>query len=119
VEVNDKPTTVLPFTDTLICAGNKLPLAVQGSGATFSWKLLYNITNANTANPTVYPVDTTTYTITVMDKSCIDSASIQVNVLPFITVSLPKDLDKERRNQFHKVGVFKTKSNTTKNHSVT
>lgn len=91
VLVNDKPQIVLPFTDTLICSGDKLPLIVQGSGTVFSWTPLYNITNANTNNPTVYPTDTTVYTVTVSDKACVDSATITVNVLPFITVTLPID----------------------------
>ena len=90
VTVNDKPRITLPFTDTLICNGDKLPLAVQSTG-TYSWTPDYNITGANTANPVVTPNDTTVYTVTVTDKACIDSAKITVNVLDFITVKLAQD----------------------------
>lgn len=91
VAVNDKPQIILPFSDTLICSGDKLPLIVQGSGTSFSWTPLYNIANANTANPIVAPNDTTVYTVTVSDKACVDSAKVTVNVLDFITVSLATD----------------------------
>ncbi|MFT3932124.1 MAG: PKD domain-containing protein [Chitinophagaceae bacterium] len=92
VAVNGKPDIYLPFTDTLICSIDSLPLIVQSSSATsYSWTPAYNIINANTANPIVYPKDTTIYTVTVQDKGCIDSASIKVNVLDYITVTLPAD----------------------------
>lgn len=91
VVVNDKPTIYLPFTDTLICSNDTLPLKVTSSGNVFSWGPAYNIINSNTANPKVYPYDTTTYTVTVQDKGCIDSATVTVNVLPYITVSLSPD----------------------------
>ncbi|HWB25882.1 MAG TPA: PKD domain-containing protein [Chitinophagaceae bacterium] len=91
VVVNDKPTIYLPFTDTLICSNDTLPLSVTSSGNVFSWGPAYNIINSNTASPKVYPYDTTVYTITVQDKGCIDSATVTVNVLPFITVSLNAD----------------------------
>jgi gliding motility-associated-like protein len=91
VLVNDKPDIRLPFTDTLICNGDQLPLLVEGTGATYSWTPVYNISNAAIANPVVHPADTTVYTVVVRDKSCIDSARIKVNVLDFITVQLPAD----------------------------
>lgn len=90
VLVNDKPQIILPFTDTLICNGDRLPLGVQALGD-IQWKPAYNIENATTKTPVVYPADTTTYTVTVTDKVCIDSAKIKVNVLDFITVKLPAD----------------------------
>ncbi len=91
IVVNDKPQIVLPFTDTLICSGDILPLSVQGSGTSFSWSPNYNILNANTNHPVVYPNDTTVYTVTVQENACIDSAKVTVNVLDFINVSLPAD----------------------------
>jgi gliding motility-associated-like protein len=91
VTINDKPTIYLPFTDTLICSNDTLPLIVQSSGSTFSWSPAYNIINSTTANPRVYPNDTTVYTVTVKDKGCVDSATVTVNVLPYITVSILAD----------------------------
>jgi len=91
VTVNNKPTIYLPFTDTLICSNDTLPLKVTSSGNTFIWRPAYNIISSNTANPLVYPNDTTVYTVTVQDKGCIDSATVTVNVLPYITVTLIAD----------------------------
>ena len=92
--VNDKPYLYLPFTDTLICSIDSLPLIAQSTaGATYSWTPAYNIIAANTANPVVYPKDTTVYTITVSELGCVDSAKIKVNVLNFITVTFLKDQD--------------------------
>lgn len=51
----------------------------------------YNIINPTSSKPIVFPKDTTVYTVTVADQGCIDSASITVNVLDFITVKLPAD----------------------------
>ncbi len=92
VMVNDKPYLNLPFKDTLICSIDSLPLIAQSTaGATFKWTPAYNIISANTANPTVFPKDTTVYTVTVSEKGCVDSAHIKVNVLDFISVALVKD----------------------------
>ena len=92
VTINGKPDIFLPFKDTLICSIDSLPLIVQSSSApSITWTPAYNIINPNSANPIVYPKDTTVYTVTVQDKGCIDSATITVNVLDYITVMLPTD----------------------------
>jgi len=92
--VNDKPYLYLPFTDTLICSIDSLPLIAQSTaGATYSWSPSYNIIAANTGNPVVFPKDTTVYTITVSELGCVDSAKVKVNVLNFITVTLAKAED--------------------------
>ena len=92
ITVNDKPFISLPFKDTLICSIDSVPLiALSNAGASFSWSPAYNIIAANTSNPVVYPKDTTTYTVTVSEKGCVDSAKVKVNVLDFITVTLIKD----------------------------
>jgi gliding motility-associated-like protein len=92
IAINGKPDIFLPFKDTLICSIDSLPLIVQSSNATsYSWSPAYNIINSNTANPVVYPKDSTVYTVTVKDKGCIDSASVTVNVLDYISVTLPAD----------------------------
>ena len=91
VVVNNKPQIVLPFTDTLICRNDRLPLPVQTSGTLYSWSPLYNITNAAINNPVVYPFDTTVYTLTVHDKQCVDSVKITVNVIDSVTLQLPAE----------------------------
>ena len=92
VVVSGKPDIYLPFADTLICSIDSLPLIVKSvSGISFKWTPDYNITNQDTTNPVVYPKDTTVYTVTVTDKGCVDSATVTVNVLNYITVSLTPD----------------------------
>jgi gliding motility-associated-like protein len=93
ITASDKPDLTLPFTDTLICTIDTLPLIanVTGTGITYSWSPNYNIQNANTANPLVWPKDTTVYTITVTQNACVATGSITVNTLDYITVQLPAD----------------------------
>ena len=87
------PDFTLPTTDTLICSIDSLPLLVKGSGTglTYSWSPNYNIINANTDSATVFPKDTTVYTVTVTQNGCAATASETVNVLDYITVSLTAD----------------------------
>jgi len=83
VTVNNKPQITLPFKDTLICSIDSVPLIAQSTGT--------YIINPTSSKPIVFPKDTTVYTVTVTDQGCVDSASITVNVLDFITVKLPAD----------------------------
>lgn len=88
--VADKPQLQLPFRDTLICSVDTLPIRVLNNG-NYSWLPDKNILFANTARPLVFPKDTTTYYVTINDNGCINTDSLTVNVLPFITVDLGKD----------------------------
>jgi gliding motility-associated-like protein len=102
VTANDKPLITMPFTDTLICSIDSLPLQAQvsGNGVSYSWSPAYNIIDPTTSTPTVYPKDTTVYTVTVTQNGCIGTDSIRVNVLDFITVSLPPDTTICRTDSF-------------------
>ena len=91
VLVNNKPYIKPPFTDTLICNGDQLPLLAESRGDTFNWTPRYNISNTTILNPVVNPADTTIYTLTVKDNTCIDSVKLKVNVVDAITVRLPVD----------------------------
>ena len=90
VVVRDIPLLVLPFHDTLICTIDTLPLIAQGNG-TFTWTPAYNIINPTTANPLVFPKDTTTYVVTMLEDGCVATDSIKVNTLDFITVDAGRD----------------------------
>jgi gliding motility-associated-like protein len=93
VTVSGEPDFSLPFTDTLICSIDSLPLiAVSNSpGITYQWTPAYNIINANTDTPTVFPKDTTLYTVTAYQNGCVGTGTITVNVLDYITVALTPD----------------------------
>lgn len=90
VVVFDKPPLDLPFKDTLICSVDTLQLAAIGTG-NFSWTPNYNIINANTANPLVYPKTTTTYGVTLNDRGCISTDTLRVRVVDFVTLNAPID----------------------------
>jgi gliding motility-associated-like protein len=90
VVVRDKPEIILPFRDTLICSIDSLQLIAQGLG-NFSWLPNNNIINANTATPTVFPHDTATYYVTLTQLGCVNTDSIKVNVLQYITVNAGLD----------------------------
>ncbi|TAD87082.1 MAG: PKD domain-containing protein, partial [Bacteroidetes bacterium] len=90
VAVLDKPLLRLPFRDTLICSIDSLPLVALGTGS-FSWLPNTRIINANTATPTVFPITTTVYRVTLADRGCVGVDSIRVNVLDFITVDAGPD----------------------------
>ncbi|HEY0677180.1 MAG TPA: gliding motility-associated C-terminal domain-containing protein [Chitinophagaceae bacterium] len=90
VIVYDKPPITLPFDDTLICSIDTLRLAAAGLG-NFSWGPAYNILNANTANPLVYPKITTNYIVTLDDRGCINKDTVRVRVVDFVTLNAKPD----------------------------
>ena len=92
----DKPFLSLPFKDTLICSIDTLPLIANIAAGVISWSPTSGpnqnrILFSNTANPLVYPKDTTRYIVTVNDYDCINRDTVVVNVLQFITVEAGKD----------------------------
>ncbi len=92
VVVNSKPQISRPFTDTLICRDDRLTIDVKAAGDFFQWTPAYNISNVSVVNPVVDPFDTTVYMLTVRDKQCIDSVRFIVNVIDFVSLSLPAEV---------------------------
>ncbi|HKP32749.1 MAG TPA: PKD domain-containing protein [Chitinophagaceae bacterium] len=90
VVVYDKPLLDLPFQDTLICSVDTLQLQATGIG-NFAWTPTYNIINETTPTPLVYPKVTTTYTVTLNDKGCVNSDTVRVRVVDFVTLGPPVD----------------------------
>ncbi len=91
ITVPDKPSIFLPFKDTLICSIDTLQLFASSSGGAYSWTPVATMRNPNTANPIVAPKDTTTYYVSVNNNGCVNTDSITVNVLDFITVNAGLD----------------------------
>ncbi len=81
----DKPPLTLGFNDTLICLNDRLMLQASGSGI-FSWTPPVNIMNANTATPTVNPVNTTTYYVELDENGCKNKDSVKVRVVDRVTI---------------------------------
>lgn len=79
LEVKDRPEIHLPFRDTLICFIDTLQLQMTGNGVA-NWAPGYNIINANTKTPLVYPKQTTVYNVTLTNFGCENTDSITVRV---------------------------------------
>lgn len=90
VIVYDKPPITLPFSDTLICSIDTLQLSASGLG-NFTWAPNYNIINAASANPLVYPKVTTDYIVTLNDRGCINHDTVKVRVVDFVTLDAKPD----------------------------
>ncbi|NCI47282.1 T9SS type B sorting domain-containing protein [Sediminibacterium soli] len=96
VTILDKPQLDLPFRDTLICSIDSLTLRVNIPSGTASWTVQpgpnqSRILQPNTVSPVVFPTDTTRYYVTINDNGCINNDSVTVNVLKYISVSLPPE----------------------------
>jgi PKD repeat protein len=90
VEVKDKPDLTLPFTDTLICSIDTLQLKAIGDG-TFQWTPAYNLINATSATPLVFPKLTTTYSVTMVENRCVAKGDIRVRVVDRVTLNAGND----------------------------
>jgi gliding motility-associated-like protein len=86
VDIIDKPPITLAFRDTLICSLDDLQLQASGTG-NFSWTPSAGVLNANTGTPTVDPPVTTTYYVTLNEQGCINTDSVRVRVVDFVTVN--------------------------------
>lgn len=89
--VIDRPLLNLPFKDTLICSIDTLPLRSNSAAGVITWTPNSFISNTTINNPLVFPKDTTVYKITLNVNGCINTDSITVNVLDFITVDAGPD----------------------------
>jgi gliding motility-associated-like protein len=90
LEVRDIPLMSVPFRDTLICSVDTLQLSATGNGI-FSWSPNYNISATNIPNPKVWPKTTTKYKVTLNENGCINSDSINVRVVDFVTLDAGAD----------------------------
>jgi len=89
-DVRDKPGINLAFNDTLICRNDAIQLNAGGTGV-FSWTPLVNIINPNTGTPTVSPLSTTRYFVTLNDNGCINQDSVNVRVINAVSLQAMSD----------------------------
>lgn len=90
VNVIDRPPITLAFRDTLICVPDAIQLQASGTGV-FNWTPLANITNANTATPTVNPASTTWYYVELNEQGCINHDSVRIRVVDHVTLNARVD----------------------------
>jgi gliding motility-associated-like protein len=91
INIIDKPPISVRFKDTLICNGDALQLEAIGNGS-FSWTPSgADITNANTATPTVNPSATKKYFVELNNNGCLNTDSVRVRVVDFVTLQARGD----------------------------
>lgn len=94
VEVKEKPTITLAFTDTLICSNrpvqDTLTLHASGLGI-FSWTPLTDIRYQNTPDPEVWPATTTVYTVQLNENGCVNTANVRVRTIDRVTLNAGND----------------------------
>ncbi len=93
VRIYDKPPLV-STSDTLLCSKDSLQLqASSTSTGTYSWMPNdYKILQPNTANPIIFPLKDTTYTVTFTDdQQCINTKSVFIDVRDSLIVHTMND----------------------------
>lgn len=96
----NNPTTLLP--DTLkICIGESVPLNPNAitSGFTYKWSSNMPINQQNLPNPTVSPIQTTTYNVTITGYNglCTSVDKVVVQVFPQVSLNFEADTDCDAR----------------------
>jgi gliding motility-associated-like protein len=90
ISMIDKPPIALAFFDTLICVNDRVQLQAAGTG-NFSWSPGVNITNSNTATPTVFPATTTMYYVNLEREGCNNRDSVYVQVVDHVSLQSMND----------------------------
>ncbi len=92
VPVLSKPLITLPFDDTLICSIDTLQLHAIGTG-NFSWtpNAPSLMLQSNTPDPLVFPKTTTIYTVNLDQNGCVNTDSVRVRVVDFVTLDAGND----------------------------
>lgn len=90
IEIFEKPPLQVLTKDTLMCKGDTTQLGAFGNG-TFTWTPASNISGQNTATPLVWPTTTTTYQVELNDNGCVNTESVQVRVVNFVTLQAMND----------------------------
>jgi gliding motility-associated-like protein len=90
IALSDNPPVNLAFRDTLICPPDRLELKAAGRGI-YSWTPAAQMINANTPNPFVSPLTTTTYYVNLDQDGCIGKDSVTVRVTTSVKLAVMKD----------------------------
>lgn len=90
ITIIDKPPMSMNFRDTLICSVDTIQLGATGTG-NFTWTPGYNISNATSANPLVWPKTDTWYYAELDQGGCKNRDSVRVRVVDFVTLTASND----------------------------
>ena len=93
VTVNVLPPPVATVTnDTTICEGESVQLSASG-GTNYHWEPSSLLSDPDIQNPIATPTSTTTFTVTVSNSACSDTASVTIYVLQAPTVDAGNDVE--------------------------
>lgn len=90
VPIITKPPIDLAFKDTLICRDDVVQLQASGIGQ-FSWSPDFAMSGSNVPNPVVQPASTTKYIVTLDSDGCVNTDSVLVRVVEFVTLQPMSD----------------------------
>lgn len=89
--VNPAPTATATPATAIICQGDTLQLSAAG-GQNYAWQPATMLSSSSIANPKAFPLDTTTYRVTVSNSfGCSSTATVQINVLKKPTANAGPD----------------------------
>lgn len=74
--------------NTTICTGDNTVLSATSLGSSYSWFPNVNLSNTNTSTVTASPLGSQVYSVFTTDGQCFDTASIYIEVLAGINVSI-------------------------------
>ena len=90
VTVNSLPV-IVKSNDTAICKNTQAQLAASG-GISYVWSPATSLNNGNIFNPVAKPQNNTTYNVIITDvNGCTKTASVNVNIKPFPTITKSQD----------------------------
>ena len=90
VAILDKPLIEMAFKDTLICTPDTVQLMARGNGQ-FTWRPAAGMQQANTAQPTVAPLQTTTYIVNLNEDGCQAEDTVRVRVVSTVSLQAMQD----------------------------
>lgn len=90
INLTDKPSLQLTFSDTLICKGDTLAIQALAFGK-YQWSPVNSLLAANTATPLAFPAQTTTYYAVLSDAGCRNTDSVRVRVADSVQLTVMMD----------------------------
>lgn len=90
VPILDKPQIDMAFKDTLICVPDAVQLLARGNGQ-FTWRPAAGMQQANTGQPTVSPLQTTTYIVNLNEDGCQNEDTVRVRVVSSVSLQAMPD----------------------------
>lgn len=97
VQVNIRPPAVFTVSnDKIACLNDTVQLSASG-GDMYAWQPQASLDDATISNPTAVPAVTTTYSVTISETTCNESATLSTTItvlpLPVISASKSNDID--------------------------